>query len=62
MPYTMRKVPRKTCYRVTNPRSKRVMAKCTSKVRAQKQIRLLNAILNNKKFVLRPRSKTMKKR
>ena len=62
MPYTIRKVPRKRCYRVINSRSKRVMAKCTSKVRAEKQIRLLNAILNNKKFVLRPRNKTMKRR
>lgn len=54
MPYSIRKVPRKDCYRVTNTRSKKVMAKCTTKTRGQKQLRLLRAIQNNKNFV--PRS------
>lgn len=58
----MRKVPKKRCYRVTNTHSKKIMARCTSKVKAEKQMRLLRAILNNKKFVLRPRSRTSKKR
>ena len=57
MPYTIRKVPNKKCYRVTNSRSKRVMSKCTTKKKAEKQKRLLNAILNNKNFVLRARTK-----
>jgi hypothetical protein len=41
MPYTLRKMPKKKCYRVYNKDTKRVFAKCTSKVRAKKQIRLL---------------------
>ena len=44
MPYTIRKLPNKSCYRVTNRRTKRVYAKCTTTTRAKKQIRLLNAI------------------
>ena len=44
MPYTIRKVPNKSCYRVTNRKTRRVFAKCTTKARAKKQVRLLNAI------------------
>ena len=51
MPYTMRKVSKKRCYRVTNSKSKRIMSKCTTKAKAEKQLRLLRAIQNNKKFV-----------
>ena len=61
MPYTMRKVPNKRCYRVTNTHSKKVMARCTSKVKAEKQLRLLRAIQNNKNFKVRPRSRTVKR-
>lgn len=60
MPYTIRKVSKKNCYKVTNSRSKRVMSKCTTRSKAEKQKRLLNAILNNKNFVLRARTKTQK--
>ena len=60
MPYSLRKVPRKNCYRVTNKRSKKVFAKCTTKERGQKQLRLLRAIQNNKNFV--PRGKIGGKR
>jgi len=49
----MRKVPNKNCYRVSNRKSKRVMAKCASKKNAMKQLRLLRAIQNNKNFVPR---------
>lgn len=60
MPYTIRKVTKKPCYRVKNKRTKRVFAKCTSKRRAKKQLRLLRAIQYNKAFVpnrrLRPRT------
>ena len=62
MPYTIRKVSKKNCYKVMNSRSKRVMSKCTTKKKAEKQKRLLNAILNNKNFVIRARNKTQKKR
>ena len=44
MPYTLRKVPRKRCYRVYNKDTKKVFAKCSSKRNAQKQIRLLRAL------------------
>lgn len=51
MPYRLRKVSGKNCYRVLNKRSKKVFAKCTSKAKANKQLRLLRAIENNKNFV-----------
>ena len=60
MPYGVRKVPNKNCYRVTNKRTKRVMAKCTTQENAKKQVRLLNAIENNKSFVPNNQRKTMK--
>jgi hypothetical protein len=44
MPYTFRKMPNKKCYRVYNKDTKRVFAKCTSKMRAKKQLRLLRGI------------------
>lgn len=53
MPYTLRKVRGKLCYRVINRKTRRVFAKCTSKTKAKKQINLLRAIENNKDFVLR---------
>ena len=71
MPYTIRKVRNRRCYRVENAKTKRVFAKCTSKAKAESQVRLLRAIENNKNFVLRPekrkvtkgsRNVTMKKR
>jgi len=55
MPYTLRKVRGKSCYRVSNRKTKRVFAKCTTKSRAKKQLNLLRAIQNNKNFV--PRKK-----
>jgi hypothetical protein len=51
MPYSIRKVKNKSCYRVYNRKTKHIFAKCTSKKRAEKQIRLLSAIENNKDFV-----------
>ena len=51
MPYSIRKVRNRSCFRVYNTKTKRVFSKCTSKKRAEKQIRLLSAIDNNKNFV-----------
>ena len=51
MPYSIRKVPNKACYRVSNKKTKKVFAKCSSKNNAEKQMRLLRAIENNKNFV-----------
>jgi hypothetical protein len=56
MPYKTRKVRGKNCYRVFNRKSKRVFAKCTSKENADKQMRLLRAVENNKSFKLRLRN------
>ena len=51
MPYGIRKVSKKPCYRVFNKVTKRVFAKCTAREQAKKQMRLLNAIMYNKNFV-----------
>jgi len=51
MPYTIRKVKNKSCYRVYNKKSKKIFSKCSSKENATKQLRLLRAIEYNKKFV-----------
>ena len=56
MPYTIRKVRGRPCYRVKNRRTKRVFAKCTSKKNAKAQIKLLHAIDYNPKFQLRAAS------
>jgi len=60
MPYSVRKVRGKPCYKVYNKKTKRVFSKCTNKENVKKQLRLLRAIEYNKNFV--PRNKTMKKR
>ena len=52
MPYIIKKVRGKPCYRVQNKYTKKVFAKCSSKENAQKQIRLLRAIEFNKSFKL----------
>ena len=44
MPYIIRKIPNKSCYRVTNKKTKRVFSKCTTRKRAIKQLRLLQAV------------------
>jgi hypothetical protein len=60
MPYQYRKVRGKSCYRVFNTKSKKVFSKCSTQKNALKQLRLLRAIQNNKKFV--PNKKTRKLR
>lgn len=53
MAYTLRKVPNKNCFKVLtnyktknkkNRKTKKVMSKCTTKKKALRQIKLLNAI------------------
>ena len=51
MPYTVRKVRNKPCYRVSNKKTKKVYAKCSTKENAKKQVKLLRAVENNPKFV-----------
>lgn len=55
MPYSLRKVRNKNCYRISNRNTKRVFAKCTSLTKANKQLRLLRAIEFNKSFKLLPK-------
>lgn len=57
MPYTIRKVRGKPCYKVMNRKSGRVTAKCTDLISAKKQLRLLRAIEFNKNF--RPNNKSL---
>ena len=61
MPYTIRKVRNKNCYSVKTTKSKRVLAKCTTKDKAKKQIRLLRAMEVNKDFARKVRA-TRKRR
>jgi len=51
MPFKTRKVANKSCYRVYNAKTRRVFAKCATAENAQKQLRLLRAIENNKNFI-----------
>jgi hypothetical protein len=51
MPYTIRKVRNKSCYRIINKRTKKVFSKCATKENAAKQLRLLRALQYNKSFV-----------
>ena len=62
MPYSVRKVPNKKCYHVSNKNTKKVFAKCTSKKNATKQMRLLRAIENNKNFTPTGRSRKNNKK
>ncbi len=48
--YVSRKVKKRNCYSVKNGVNKKVFSKCTSKINACKQIRLLRAIRYNKTF------------
>jgi hypothetical protein len=56
MPYAIRKLTGKNCYKVFNKKTKRVFSKCTTLKNAKKQLSLLRAIENNPKFVLRRNS------
>lgn len=50
MPYKIRKVRNKPCYKVYKPSTKKVFAKCSTMENAKKQVRLLTAIENNSAF------------
>jgi hypothetical protein len=60
MPYSIRKVHKKPCYRVYNKKSKKVFAKCSTRENAQKQVRLLRALEFNKNFVPNSNNRTQK--
>lgn len=64
MPYGIRKT-RKGCYSVYNKKTSRVFSKCTSKKKANKQSKLLRAIMFNPDFKVNPklgRRRTVRKR
>ena len=60
MPYSIRKVRNKSCYKVYNSKTKRVYAKCSKLVDARKQLRLLRAVQNNPKFRNKLKNSTRK--
>ena len=64
MPYAIRKVPNKPCYRVYKPKSKkgsrRIFSKCATRKNAEKQLRLLRALQYNKNFVFNKTRKLRK--
>ena len=62
MPYSIRKVPKKPCYRVYNKKTKKTFAKCATRKNAEKQMRLLRALENNKNFVPNSKNRTQKNR
>jgi hypothetical protein len=62
MPYTVRKVRNKPCYRVSNKKTKKIYSKCATKENAKKQVKLLRAVENNPKFVEKLRNTTRKNR
>ena len=53
MPYKSRKVHKRNCYRVYNNKTKKTFSKCTSKIKAKKQLRILRAIQYNKNFIMK---------
>jgi hypothetical protein len=50
MPYTLRKVRNKSCYRVVNKKTGQVKARCATRKNAEKQMRLLRALEYNPEF------------
>jgi hypothetical protein len=63
MPYKIRKVRNKSCYKVYKPKTRKVFAKCSTLENARKQVRLLTAIENNKSFRTKIKAnRTRKKR
>lgn len=56
MPYSCRKVRNKNCFKVFNKKTKKVYSKCTTRDKAKRQIRLLQAIENNSAFAKKIRN------
>jgi hypothetical protein len=48
MPFVIRKVRNENCWQVKNADTKKVYAKCTTKKKAEAQVRLLKMVTNNK--------------
>ena len=58
MPYQIRKVTNRRCYKLYNSNTKKVFSKCGSKPNVQKQLRLLRALQYNKAFKPNSQNKT----
>ena len=58
MPYQIRKVTKRRCYKLYNRNTKKVFSKCGSKPNVQKQLRLLRALQYNKTFKPYSQNKT----
>ena len=56
MPYTIKHLRKKKCYSVINRKTKKVFSKCTSKINAVKQERLLRALKYNPGFKIKLRN------
>jgi hypothetical protein len=61
MPYAVRKMPNRNCYKVFNKNTKKIYSKCASRVNAQKQLSLLRGIKYNPIFRSKLKRSTMKK-
>lgn len=48
MPYIIRKVRNKNCYEVKNKNTGKINAKCSTKNKAKKQVKMLEMIDNKK--------------
>ncbi len=44
MPYQIRKLPNRNCFRVKNTETGRIYSECTSRKKAEAQVKLLRAI------------------
>ncbi len=60
MPYQIRKLPNRNCFRVRNPENGRVYSECTSLEKAKAQVKLLRAIDHGFKPRSRSRSSVKK--
>ena len=56
MPYSIRKT-KKGCVQVYNRKTRKIYSKCTTKNKAEKQLRLLRALESNPKFSARNTSR-----
>lgn len=62
MPYRIRKVRNKDCYSVKNLKTNKLSSKCTTRKKANKQIRLLYSLDYNQQRQLYKTSKNRKTR
>ena len=53
MPYMMRKMPNRACYRVYNKKTGTVKARCSTRKNAERQMRLLHALQNGFRKTMR---------